>query len=201
MIATLCRETGQEGVQTHFNEFRRFLNQRGGEVDFVNPFCAPAPLIWPTFGIRHVIAPVSGSGSVWWYRQFHYVFLARVLRRLLRNGSPCLVYAQCPLSAKAALEARRSAEQKVVLAVHYNRSQADEWILKGMLRKGSAMARRMRDLEAAVAGQVDGLVVFSEFMRRVLLEAAPSASAIPLHVAGQFIQPSNEVIPGSANAT
>jgi glycosyltransferase involved in cell wall biosynthesis len=86
------------------------------------------------------------------------------------------------------MEARRSPDQKVVLAIHYNRSQADEWILKGKLRADGTIARRIRALEASVASRVDGLVVFSEFMRRSLIDSAPAAAKVPSIVIGHFVE-------------
>jgi glycosyltransferase involved in cell wall biosynthesis len=186
-IATLSRATGQEGVQTHFNEFRRFLERKGTNVRFVNPFDNTRALVWPTFAMGRVINPFSGALGVWWYRYFHYVLLRRAVARHLRSGRPCIVYAQCPLSALAAMQARRSPEQKIVLAIHYNSSQADEWILRGKLRADSTIAARIRAVEASLPSRVDGLVVFSEFMRRAVIDAAPAASNVPLIVTSQFI--------------
>lgn len=188
LIATLSRETGQEGVQTHFNELRRFLQHDGTTVAFVNPFDNSPLLIWPAFAPGRLLDPLSGPLRVWWHRYFHYVLLKRALARHLNDGRPCVVYAQCPLSAKASIETRRSPTQKVVMAVHYNRSQADEWVLRGKLRAQGRIARGIRVLERRIATQVDGLVFFSEFMHRSLIEAVPGANGIPFVVSGHFVE-------------
>lgn len=189
LVATLSREIGQEGVQTHFNEFRRFLDRNGKAVRFVNPFDNSPLLVWPIFTVGRLLDPLSGPLRVWWYRYFHYVFLKRALARHLKDGRPCVLYAQCPLSAKASLEARRSPAQKVVMAVHYNHSQADEWVLRGNLRPGGRIARGIRAIERRVATRVDGLVFFSEFMRRTLTEAVPDAGGVPFIVIRHFVEP------------
>ena len=75
IVATLLAERGETGVQSHFNAFRRYLNEKGGEVDVVTPFRAPAVLVYPIFGLRKVIDLVSGGLSVWWYRHWHYILL------------------------------------------------------------------------------------------------------------------------------
>jgi glycosyltransferase involved in cell wall biosynthesis len=195
-IATLSREIGQEGVQTHFNELRRFLSRNGKPVHFVNPFDNSPFVVWPVFAVSRLLDPLSGALGVRWYRYFHYVFLKRALARQLNDGRRCVVYAQCPLSAKAAMEARRSPAQKVVLAIHYNVSQADEWILKGKLSADGTTAAGIRALEASVASRVDGLVVFSEFMRRSLIDAAPAAAKVPslviAHFVGRIDEPAEE---------
>ena len=56
------------------------------------------------------------------------------LRGLLEEGSNCVIYAQDPLAARAALRARRGPYQRVVLAVHFRISQADEWADKEQSR-------------------------------------------------------------------
>ena len=97
------------------------------------PFDWRWPLYVPVYGVRHVIAPVSGSADVRWYRHWHEVFLRGALRTQLADLGDCIIYAQDAPSARAALATRRDHGQQVVLAVHFRISQADEWADKGRI--------------------------------------------------------------------
>ena len=135
IFATLLHEQGETGVQTHMGVFREYLEGKGREVRILTPFSSPRTLVYPVFAVRRLIDPVSGPLSVWWYRYWHYRFLRLALSRELGDGRPKIVYAQCPLSAKAAMEARSCPEQRIVMAVHLNLSQALEWAEKGKIRE------------------------------------------------------------------
>jgi glycosyltransferase involved in cell wall biosynthesis len=186
IVATLLAERGETGVQSHFNAFRRYLNENGGDVDVVTPFRAPAALVYPIFGIRKLIDLVSGAMSVRWYRHWHYVFLKLVLRRILADGRARVIYAQCPLSAKAALAARRGVYPPVVLVVHFNGSQANEWAQKGKIRIGGRTYRAIQRLEARVLPRVDGIVYVSNFMKAQLQQRIPALSEVRSAVVPNF---------------
>ncbi|HEY1733371.1 MAG TPA: glycosyltransferase, partial [Acidimicrobiales bacterium] len=117
VIATLLPASGGNGVQTHFVELMRFLDAEGVPVSLVTPFSYGGVVRDAAFGIRRVVAPFSGSADVAWYRFGHVVFLQQALRRQLATVDDAVVYCQCPVSALAALRARRSSRQKVVMAV------------------------------------------------------------------------------------
>jgi hypothetical protein len=138
IIATILRERGGTGVQSHFNTFRSFLQRVRREVCVITPFRLSPLLVYPIFGVRKIIDPFSGVASVRWYRYWHYLLLKLALRRELADGQPAMIYAQCPLSAKAALEVRDPRRHQVVLVAHFNISQAYEWAEKGKLKPGGA---------------------------------------------------------------
>src|SRR5205823_7350674 len=127
IIATILREKGITGVHTHFRQLYRYLEDKGKPPDLVTPFSWGRPLIKPVFGVRYVLEHCSGSANVWWYRHWHGVFLYQALRRRLAAVDDCVIYARCPVSARSALRARRGPHQRVVMAVHFRISQADEW--------------------------------------------------------------------------
>ncbi len=114
VIASLMREHGDTGVQTHVNELRRFLASQTWDVRFINPFFNAKALVYPVFAMRKLIDPLSASASIWWYRHWHFYFLRRALRRELIHSAPGAIYSQCPLSSLAAIQARRNCEQRVV---------------------------------------------------------------------------------------
>lgn len=187
LIASMMRHEGETGVQTHVRAVRDALSRRGARVTLVTPFDQPRWLVYPLFGLRRAVDRLSRPASVWWYRHWHAVLLERALRARLRDGHPCMVYAQCPLSARAALRARTSATQKVTMVVHFNLSQADEWADKGMIARAGPYFRAIQALEAEVLPRVDALVYVSDFMRRALLRRIPQLSVVRGQVIPNFL--------------
>jgi glycosyltransferase involved in cell wall biosynthesis len=167
VVATIMRTVGATGVQTHVREVCESLASRGNRPQLVTPYSWGGLLSVPVFGVRRLLLePVSGAASVAWYRYWHYVFLRRALERELARLGSAVVYAQCPLSALAALEARRDPSQRVVLAIHFDVSQADEWVSKDKLRQGGRVYRGITELERRVLPLVDGIVYVSESARQ-----------------------------------
>jgi glycosyltransferase involved in cell wall biosynthesis len=189
VIATTLRETGITGVHTHFRQLKRYLEANGALPLLVTPFSWGRPVIAPVFGVRFLLQPLSGAANYWWYRHWHEAFLHRALARTLRDLDECVVYAQCPLSARAALRARRGPHQRVVLAVHFRISQSDEWVDKGQIVRDGRMFRAVRSLEKEVLSQVDGIVYVSRWGRDALLDWFPGAAHVPSAVIGNFVAP------------
>ena len=161
VIASALRPSGGTGVQTHVNQFIDYLRSRDVPVTLVTPFSSGGILRDLLFGVRRLIQPASGAASVWWYRHWHGFFLHRALRRQLDAMDTAVVYCQCPVAAAAALGARRSG-QRVVLAVHFHVSQADEWVGKGEIGRHGRVFRSIRRLERHVLDRVDGIVFVSQ---------------------------------------
>ena len=196
IVATILRPTGTTGVQTHFGTFVEWLKVKEISVSVITPFNAPLWLVYPVFAVRSVLDVVNGLVSVWWYRYWHTVFLQIALRRYLKNAGDCIVYAQCPLSAAAALRSRRHRRQRVVLVVHFNISQADEWAEKGKIHMEGAYAKSIREFEADTLAQIDGLVFVSDFMRLALTNRIPQIRSIPFAVVPNFVR--DHGFPGGA---
>jgi glycosyltransferase involved in cell wall biosynthesis len=186
IFATLLREQGETGVQSHMRAFREYLTGRGREVRVLTPFANPRPLAYPVFAVRRVIDPLCGPLSIWWYRYWHYLFLRLALRRELADGRPKTVYAQCPLSARAALEARKGRDQRVIMAVHLNVSQAIEWAEKGKIRENGYFYKRIRELEQRVLPSLDGIVFVSRFMRNSLEREIPGIRGVAAAIVPNF---------------
>lgn len=187
IVATIMRPEGDTGVQTHFRAFSNWLASKGTESKIITPFSSPWWMVYPVFAVRRLLEPLSGAASVWWYRHWHMYFLRRALRVFLRKQGPCILYVQCPVSAASALRARYSESQRVVMVTHFNVSQADEWVGKGMITHGGRLYRRIRALEERVLPELDGLVFVSEFMRREVLNRVPSAKRVPSAVIPNFL--------------
>jgi len=187
VIATTLRESGITGVHTHFRQLKRYLDAAGLPPTLVTPFSWGGPLIAPVFGVRFLLQPLSGAANYWWYRRWHEAFLRRALAVTLRDLDECVVYVQCPLSARAALRARRGPQQRVVLAVHFRISQSDEWVDKGQIRRDGRLFRAVRGYEKDVISQVDRIVYVSRWGRDALLDWFPQAAAVPSAVIGNFV--------------
>jgi len=189
VIATILREEGNTGVQTHVRQLRQFLDGRGGRTTLVTPFSWGKALTVPVFGVRLVLERCSGSANVAWYRHWHELFLRNALRRSLHGLGPCTVYAQCPLAARAALRARQGPHQRVVMAVHFRISQADEWADKKQIKRGGTLFRAIRKVEREVVPQVDGLMYVSQWARDALTAWLPEAATVPSAIIGNFVEP------------
>ena len=166
------REQGETGVQTSFNTLKKVISERGSEASIITPFSFYQFLIIPVFAVRRLLDKLSGELSVWWYRYWHYVFLKQALIKELaekdKKGIPVVIYAQCPISAKAALEARTNDSQKVIMAVHFNISQADEWATKGKIKINSWIYKEIKELESEVIPRLDAIVYLSCFMKETI---------------------------------
>jgi glycosyltransferase involved in cell wall biosynthesis len=189
-VATILPEEGVTGVHTHIQQLRRFLNENGMATTLVTPFSWGGPLSYPVFGLRPlVLERCSGSASVAWYRYWHEVFLRNALRRCLAGVGECVIYAQEPLAARAALRARRGPHQRVVLAVHFQTSHADEWAYKNQIRRDGRLFRAIRQYERQVIPRVDRLVYVSKSAQNGILSWLPEAAAVPSAVISNFVSP------------
>ncbi len=189
VIATILREEGITGVHTHIRQLRRYLEESDKPPALVTPFTWSRTLAVPVFGPRLVLRRCSGSADVAWYRHWHEVFLQKALRSRLAEVGDCVVYAQCPLAAHAALRARQGPHQRVIMAVHFSVSQADEWVVKKLIKRDGAVFRAIRQLEQEVIPQVDGLVYVSRWAQDGLLNWLPEAATVPSAVIENFVSP------------
>jgi glycosyltransferase involved in cell wall biosynthesis len=142
----------------------------------------------PAAGMRRIIEPFNRAASVRWHVVTHGASLRVQLRRLLQDGSPAVVYAQCPLSAAAALSARANASQRVILAVHFNVSQATEWVMRGLISQGDPIWRHLVATEQDVIPKLDGLVFVSEFMREELSKRIPEVHRVSSQIIPNFVR-------------
>jgi glycosyltransferase involved in cell wall biosynthesis len=187
VIATLLRAEGNTGVQTHVRQLDRYLEDLGMATTLLTPFSWGKGLAVPVFGLRLALERFSRSASVAWYRHWHEVFLQKALRRTLAGLGACTVYAQCPLAARAALRARQGPHQRVIMAVHFRISQADEWADKKQIRRNGTVFRAIRQTEREVIPQVGGLMYVSRWARSALLDWFPEAASVPFAVIDNFV--------------
>ena len=189
VIATMQREEGITGVHTHVRQLRQYLDGHGMDAMFVTSFSWGRALTYPVFAPRLVLERCSKPASIAWHRHWHEVFLQNALRQRLAEIGDCVIYAQGPLTARAALRARRGPHQRVIMAIHFRISEADEWADKKQIKRDGTMFRSIRQVEREVIPHVDGLVFVSEWGRNALLSWLPEAAAVPYAVIGNFVAP------------
>lgn len=189
LIATIMRPDRYEtGVQTHFRALLHYAEKTGTAVRLVSPFDLPRQVVLPAFGVGKVGEMFSKALYVWWYRRGHFLLLRRRLKECLKPGAPVIVYAQDPLSAKAALDLKRAGYPlEVVEVVHHNTSEADEWAEKGYIRKNGRLYRQIIEHEMQVLPQVDRLVFPSRYAQQELRRLIPRTSQVPSWCIPNFV--------------
>ena len=192
IIATIFREFGRTGVHTHFHQVARYLLESGADVSIVTPFSWGRPLTDAVFAPRPFLQKVHPPAGVIWYRHWHEVFLRNAMRRRLASVDDCVVYAQGPMEARAALQTRRGPHQKVIMAVHFRGSQADEYAEPGRElehKRNGRIFRSIRKIEREVILELDGIVYVADWARRMLLDWLPEADTIRSAIIGNFVEP------------
>jgi len=190
IIATMLRGDGITGVETHIRQLRQYLGEGGTDSTLITPFSWVRPLTYPVFGVRPLVLDrCSRPAALAWYLYWHEAFLRQALSRRLAEAGDCVIDAQDPPAARAALRARRGPHQRVVLTVHFSVSNADLWVDKKQIKRDGTVFRAIRQLEREVIPQVDGLVYVSKWARDALVDWLPEAAAVPSAVIGNFVAP------------
>lgn len=188
VIAVSLRPDGTTGVHTHMRQFGLFLDRCGTPAVVRTPFSWGGSLRYPVFGLRRLVLDhLSEAAGVVWYRYSHEFFLRMALRRTVARLGDCVIYAQDPLAARAALRARSGPHQRVVLAVHFRISQADEWADGGAITSGGRTFRAIRRAERRDIPGVDGLVYVSTWGKEALTSWLPEVTAVPSTVVANFV--------------
>jgi glycosyltransferase involved in cell wall biosynthesis len=126
-----------------------------------------------------------------WHRHWHEVFLRKALRRHLGRLDDCIIYAQGPLAARAALCARQGPHQRVVMAIHFRVSQADEYVESRQIKRDGWVFHRIRQVEREVIPRLDGAVSVTKWARDALVDWLPPAAAIPYAIISNFVYRQN----------
>jgi glycosyltransferase involved in cell wall biosynthesis len=189
VIANFVAVDGTTGVHTHIRQARRHLDRQGTPNTVVTSRSWGRLLRYPVFSPQLVLRQFSKAAEVAWSRHFCKVFVRNALRRYLAKAGNCVIYAQEPLSAWAAIRARQGPHQRVVMAVHFRTSQADELARAREIKQDGIVFRAIRQVEREVIPQVDGLVYVSVWARDALLSWLPEAATVPSAVIGNFVAP------------
>jgi glycosyltransferase involved in cell wall biosynthesis len=189
VIAIFAPEDGTTGVHTHIRQVRRHLDRQGIPATVISPRSSGRLLRYPVAAAGLLLRQLSREADVAWSRHFCKVFVRNALRTYLATAGNCVIYAQDPVSALAAIRTRQGPHQRVVMAVHFRTSQADEFVRARMIKQDGIVFRAIRQVEREVIPQVDGLVYVSGWARTALQSWLPEAAAVPSAVIGNFVDP------------
>jgi glycosyltransferase involved in cell wall biosynthesis len=182
LLATINRPEGDTGIHAHTRSLVVGLSRAGVHCDVISPF-SNNPAWLPIFAIRPLLLKrLNKTWSTRWHRYWHGLALQRNLVVQMRREHPKAIIAQCPVSARAALNARTALALQVpiVQVCHFNYSEASEYRDKGEL-KGQTAFRAMIDLEVDVLSRVDNVIYVSQWARKMVEHdraITPKASAV-----------------------
>ncbi len=192
LVLTQLLAQGDTGVQTHFNVFGDYARSQGVAVGVLS---AQDDRTWRRRAanlVTRVLRRLDRESSVLWHRGVHRYCLERLLRAELRRrrAQAVVLYAQDPLSARAALALRDEGyDFRLVAICHFNISEAWEASLAGLTREGGRLHRRLLEQERAVLPRVDALLFPTEFLRAEVLRRVPGVAAVPARVVSNLPQP------------
>ncbi len=177
LVTTLLSGEGPTGVETHFKQILHDVNAHGGEARLINPYTGSRlrrAFFRPLKNLKNERAALL-------YRLCQARVLQRQVRALLAEnpGRETTIYAQCPLSARAALAGRGTRAARALMVVHYNVSEADEIVNQGLGRPDGPWASTLAQVERDTLPRLDGVVFGSDFMRRSVNARVPSLRAVP----------------------
>jgi O-antigen/teichoic acid export membrane protein/glycosyltransferase involved in cell wall biosynthesis len=195
-IATMLPPGGETGVQTHFNELCHYLEGVHVTTGILTPYGAPKALRISARAVCRVLGLFGRRTAFYASWHLDQALLWSLMRsRLPRKGS-WTVYAQCPRSALAALQCRKTTSQRVVMIVHFNLSQADEMADRGCIKRiGLVYSNAQRGEQKALMG-ADGVVYCSAFMRLHLVSRIAGLAERPYKILPNFISPPVAAVDG-----
>ncbi len=169
VIATVNTPKGETGVHTHTDALHSGLLAAGIDCSVESPF-SRGPMWIPVFALKRLlVSPLNKTWATRYYRFWHLVALRQVLTRELAQEPADVVIAQCPLSARAALDARDKlrASFRVAMVVHFNYSEATEYRDRGELKDEKAY-QGVLDLETNAVQRVDQMIYVSGWAKDVI---------------------------------
>ena len=181
-IASVLAPEGETGVQTHFRVCAELAKSNGVEdVRVITPYAMRKIIRGPLHRIAKTVGLYSRELGILCNRYFWYLLMFHQLSfSLRRSNGRVVIYAQDPLSAKAALKVkRRGGPIEIVLAVHFNISEAWEVIKRGVASDGGVLCRHYSRLENDIIHNVDRIIFVSRFMEKTVMERLPQVVSVP----------------------
>lgn len=163
---------GPTGVDTHMRTAARMAQEAGYFVQILHPNHArTALLLFVKVIYRLAKACHATELSARIARLGQALALRAQLRRALRapNAGPITIYAQDSVSCVVAGEIRGRSSARIVTAVHFNRSEAEEMTAKGLTRAGGKLYRSAQALERRSIATADCILFVSNFVRAEVL--------------------------------
>jgi glycosyltransferase involved in cell wall biosynthesis len=188
VVVSLLSGDGPTGVETHFNLIMDYAQKNGIEVSLVTPYEGHWLLRKVMNGLRRMIQLFSLEFAVLWNRIISYHIIRRRLRLLIPKNVDrnITVYAQDPLSAAAALGARKNIYFRVVVVSHFNVSEASEMVESGLTTEGSILWRAIMRIERQSLPRVNELIFVSKYMSQIVNKRLPWLSSVPQSIIHNF---------------
>ena len=188
IVVSLLTGKSPTGVETHFNLIMEYAASKGIETLLVMPHYGHWLLRKIPNGIGRLLRLFNSEYAIMWSGMVSYRRLKRRLRFVLANnaGRVITLYAQDPLSAGAALDARTNVSCRVVAVSHFNVSEASEMAVKGLTTEGGLLWRALMRTERNSLPRVDQLIFVSKFMSQVINKRLPQLSKVPQAVIPNF---------------
>ncbi len=178
VIVTLLGGDGPTGVEAHLRQIRQTALENSVKVYLVTPYTGSRL----ARGFYRPLKNARSERGRIWYRRFQAGTLRRQVRTILARhpGDAVTLYAQCPMAAKAVLNARqdRHSSARAVATVHYNVSEADEIVSRGWARPDGPWSKHLEALERSTLPRLDSVAFVSDFMRRLVNDRLPSLRAV-----------------------
>lgn len=199
VVVTLMPSTGETGVQTHFKEVTKEARRRGFDTAIIHPYDYNVFVRKAGATVARLLRLINQEIMVLWVRWIYYYFIRTLLRSYLSNRKydKIILYAQDPLSAKAALVERTNSNQRVISVVHFNISEAYECKMKGITEEGGVLYRNLMSNERSTLPRIDKILFVSHFMEKTVCKRLPEIRKVPHLVIPNFIGRIEEKI-GSA---
>lgn len=172
VIASINRPEGDTGVHTHTKMLADGLRQAGVSCEVVSAFSGSRAWLG-VYAMRPLlIHRLNKSWSTWWHRHWHAAALRQSLLRDVNAKRPDVVLAQCPVSARVALDIRNEtrADFRVAMVCHFNHSEAAEYRDKGELA-GRRRYDEMLAFEDRVLEEVDRVIYVSAWAKQNVEQA------------------------------
>lgn len=198
LIASLLPERGFCGVQTHARAVAGYAREENYGVRWVEPYQVNRWIRKPLSLLTRLVKLFDLEKAALLHRVFTFRFLCTRLRQNLRAlvGRPVVIYAQDPLSARAALAMRSEGFVfRLVAVLHFNISEAYEHQLNGFTREGGALWRILMRIEREVLPQLDKVIFVSNFMQRIVLERNPALVSVDQAVIPNFPEYAADSVP------
>jgi glycosyltransferase involved in cell wall biosynthesis len=177
VVTTMLGGRGTTGVETHLNEILQTAAGLGHRTRLVTPYTGPRWLrafFRPLKNQRPERAKVLYRAAQGWLIEAQLAALRR------QSPEPTTIYAQCPMSARGALNvAQNSPDWRVILVVHYNGSESSEVLDKGVARRAGPWCRDLDHIERTVLPRVSKIIFVSQYMRRIVNARLPEIARVP----------------------
>lgn len=198
LVVSLLSEQGFCGVQTHARAVSGYARKQGYEVRWVEPYQVSRWIWAGPSRVTRLLKRLDLETAQLWHRTYTFQFLRARLRKSLRqlNGRPVVIYAQDPMSARAALAMRHEGfDFRLVGVLHFNISEAFEHQLNGLTREGGTLWRKLMRIEQQVLPQLDKVIFVSDYMRRIVLARNPALTGVEQAVIPNFPEHAVDQVP------